>query len=393
MKKYLYILLLILFSCKNEKTDSNSTPTIEEEFEVHLDSNTRAKLIESYDDYDEIKYSIEKINTREELNKILEKFGKRKGNEINNKVFITLNRKETKFLRIGDTCVIPDKIEEDMLAYSCFPYFFPEAANLEKLIVVSNYYQAYGCYENGKLVRFAACNTGKEKTPTFPGRYALVWKQEKRRSSLDSTWFMPYTFNFHRYAGNAFHQYDMPGYPASHSCIRQNMDDAIWLYKWGKGVKVENGEQVWLSGTPVIIFGVPDYAARRSGPWKNLKSNKDRPFELDFYPMEVEEALIPIAQIPESVRNWIPQRNRYKYAEDTLRARGIIGKNVVLTASVDFNKERRYKKHLKHKKMLEEAKKKQMEQKQIEQIEESKVNIELIKENLKNLEVKDTTKK
>lgn len=156
---------------------------------------------------------------------------------------------------------------------------------------------------------------------------------------------------------------------------------------------MENGEQVWLSGTPVIIFGVPDYAARRSGPWKNLKSNKDRPFELDFYPMEVEEALIPIAQIPESVRNWIPQRNRYKYAEDTLRARGIIGKNVVLTASVDFNKVRRHKKHLQHQKMLEEAKKKQMEQKQMEQIEESKVNLDLIKENLKNLEVKDTTKK
>ena len=180
----------------------------------------------------------------------------------------------------------------------------------------------------------------------------------------------------------------MPGYPISHSCVRQTMTDAKWLFYWGKGVKIENGEQVWLSGTPVIIFGVPDYSARKSGPWKHLKNNKERPFILDYDPMEVEEAFIPISQIPESVRNWIPNRKRYKAAEDTLRARGVIASHIKITASVDFNKLRREKRYAKLKKMKADSLKKKLELNANPQ-----TNIEEIKNNLKELEPKDSIKK
>lgn len=389
IKFSIYIFIFsFLFSCSKEKKeiehaieDVGDIFLTEEEIRVK-DSIQRIELINSYDTYDTINYKMEIINDKKELNEILSQFGYSKENKLNNKVFITLNRKETKYLRIGDTIVIPDTIINDKKAYSCFPHYFPEAKDLEKLIIVSNEYQSYACYEEGELVRFAACNTGKEKTPTFPGRYALVWKDKKRRSSLDSTWIMPFTFNFHRYAGNAFHQFEMPGYPASHSCIRQFLSDAEWLFNWGKGVTVKDGEQIWLSGTPVIILGVPDYSLRKSGPWSFLKSNKDKPIKLDFNPMDVEEALIPIIQIPESIRGWIPNRNRYKYAEDTLRARGIIAKNVTLTPSIDFNKLRREKKLAKIKKQKLDS----LKNLELKQSEKSKTDMELIKENLQKLE-------
>ena len=58
-------------------------------------------------------------------------------------------------------------------------------------------------------------------------------------------------------------------------------------------------------------------------------------------PMEVEEALIPISQIPEVVRGGLPDKTRYVNAEQILRERGQIREGVTLRASIDFNKLRR----------------------------------------------------
>ena len=122
------------------------------------------------------------------------------------------------------------------------------------------------------------------------------------------------------------------------------MSDAEWLYNWGKGSKVENKKALWLSGTPVIILGVPDYSRRKGGPWSELKSNKERPLKLRFNPMEVEEAWIPLQQISADIQDWVPNRKRYKVSEDTLRARGVIASHVKLTPSVNFNKKEEKKK-------------------------------------------------
>jgi hypothetical protein len=122
------------------------------------------------------------------------------------------------------------------------------------------------------------------------------------------------------------------------------MSDAKWLYYWGNGVKLDsNKHQIWMSGTPVVIQGMFNYD-RHYGPWFDLKNNKDGRLKLSGDPMDVEEVRIPIQQIPEEIRSWIPNRQRYVSAEDTLRARGIIGDDVHLTASINFNKRRREKK-------------------------------------------------
>ena len=291
-----------------------------------------------------INYTLDTIETRQELRDIIRRFRKVKGNFAAYKAFITLNRKELRFVRVGQAVVIPDTIIADMRAYSVFPYFYPGAKDIKKIIMVSNLYQSYGCYEYGKLVRFAAVNSGKERTPSYPGRYAITWKEKDHLSSIDSNWHMPYTINFHRQAGSAFHKFTMPGYPASHSCVRQFIDDAEWLYYWVETEKYdENKKPIPFSGTPVVIIDYYDFRPDKRYRWKYLKNNKEKIDYLPKDPMAVEEALIPICQIPIMARGSLRNYKRFLYAEDTLRARGVIRPGVRLIHTRDFNKERREK--------------------------------------------------
>ncbi|GAB1370015.1 hypothetical protein MASR1M45_00730 [Candidatus Kapaibacterium sp.] len=339
-------------SCNN---DSKSEHSSEAEYLSLPDKNAESEILK--DSFPKINYNYIVIRDKDHLDSVKTAFKETEDVPELNKMFCTLNRKERRFIKVGDTVLVADSVMKDMVAYSIFPFYYSAAKDIKKIILVSNRYQAYACYEYGKQVRFAATNTGKERTPSYPGRYAMVWKAELRLSSLDSTWKMPFTWNIHKQAGSAFHKFEMPGYPASHSCLRQFMDDAKWLYKWGEGEKYDSVKNTrYMTGTPVIIIDHFDFNRPRSGPWVSLRSNKDVTLELPDNPLEVEEALIPISQIPEVSRNSLRNKQRYIFAEDTLRARGVIREGVKLIASVDFNKLRRQKAARKAKE-LEEKKK------------------------------------
>ncbi len=363
----LFLLFSVIFISSCDSNNNSLGKDISEEYvEISLDSNSHntQNLSEAFP---KINYSYFVIQNKAHLDSIKKNFEETKENPALNKMFCTLNRKERRFLRVGDTIIVADSVVADMTAYSIFPQYYEGAKNIKKLLMVSAKYQAYSCYEYGKQVRFAATNTGKERTPSYPGRYAMVWKQELRISSLDSTWKMPYTWNIHKYAGSAFHKFDMPGYPASHSCFRQFMDDAKWLFKWGEGEKYDTILKTsYMTGTPVIVIDHFDFTPPIKKPWLSLRSNKEVILDLPPDPMQVEEALIPISQIPKVSRGSLKNRQRYLFAEDTLRARGIIRQGVVLTESVDFNLQRRIKrekkiKELDEKRRLEEEKKSENE--------------------------------
>ena len=266
------------------------------------------------------------------------------------RAFTTVNRKDIQFFRVGDTVIMPSSLERDLRAYSVFPQWYEAGRAIEKIVFISNKWQSYACYSYGELVRFAAANTGEEGKPTFPGRYAVNWKQRFRISSLDSTWKLPFTVNFHQYAGSAFHQFEMPGRPVSHSCVRQFLTDAEWLFTWVRQAKRDtNGRPIKFTGTPVIILDMFDYGRRRGGPWWDVTSNKDVEIALPASPLDVEEALIPISQIPTDVRGALPNASRYREAETLLRERGVIREVARLKESVNWNKvraERRRKKEL-----------------------------------------------
>jgi hypothetical protein len=312
---------------------------------AHADTSVHASTGSVADAaFPEIHYTRLPISSRAILDSIRKKFGKTQGSNDAFRAITTLNRKEFGFIRMGDTIVAPDTVIGDLRAYSVFPARYPAGDSISKIIFISNKYQCYACYEHGHLVRFAACNTGTERKATFPGRYALNWKERLRISSLNDNWKLPFTFNFHLHAGNAFHQFVMPGRPVSHSCVRQFMPDAEWLFNWGEGARLDSaGHMMALTGTPVIILDVFDFSRPKGGPWLELASNRENVIKLPDNPMGVEEAWIPMSQVPADARGGIPNRQRYLVAEDTLRARGQIRPEVHLSASINYNAIRKAK--------------------------------------------------
>jgi hypothetical protein len=170
------------------------------------------------------------------------------------------------------------------------------------------------------------------------------WKQRLRLSSLDSSWRLPFTVNIHQYAGSAMHQFDMPGRPVSHSCVRQFLSDAEWVFNWVKVGKLDSSHRpIPYTGTPVIIHGLFDFTRKKGGPWLELTNNQPQIADLPEDPMAVESALIPMSQIPKVVRGALPNRERYASAEEVLRQRGWISEGVKLRESIDYNQIRRDK--------------------------------------------------
>jgi hypothetical protein len=315
----------------------DGVPAVPAGFDV--DSALAALDAAAPDEFPLIRYTRLHVSTRSIRDSIRKAFARKEETMAAYRVLTTLNRQELGYIGVGDTIVVPDTIIEDLRAYSVFPLEYPEGANIPKLLFVSNAQQAYACYEYGHLVRFAAANTGRESKPTLPGRYALNWKERMRTSSLNEHWKLPYNWNFHLYAGNAFHQFTMPGRPVSHSCVRQFREDAEWLFDWGQvGLRNESGRVKQLTGTPVIIIDMFDFSRKKGGPWLELTSNRDGILELPEDPMEVEEALIPISQVPHGARGGLPDRERYETAEEVLRARGVIREEARLSPSINYNK-------------------------------------------------------
>lgn len=352
--KYRYILcglltalLFLVASCGDdpETIAKKNKEIAEQQHKQHvadslhrIDSVRKAIQEKAESRFDTIRYNTVCVKTATQLDSIKRVFAVGKSKD-SSKVLAVMNRKELQYIHVGDTLVLPDEIKKDFRAYSVFPQYYKAGADIPKIVFISNKYQCYACYEHGDLVRFVACNTGTKGKPTFPGRYAVNWKQEMRISSLNEFWKLPFTVNFHQYAGNAFHQFDMPGRPVSHSCVRQFMEDAKWLFKWVKVAKLDSAKHfIPFTGTPVIILDMFNYNRKRGGPWWDLKSNKDMVLSLPEKPMEVEEALIPMSQVPKDARGAVPNRKRYLTAYDTLVKRGVIDTTFKLRESIDYNK-------------------------------------------------------
>lgn len=339
------VALILLVQCTSEQFDA------QEAFDPAVDSMRaiadRGRIMADSMAllFPRIDYSRGVIHSFEQLAEIRRTYAKQKRTMTAYRAFTTVNRKDIQFFRVGDTVMIPDSCHEDLRAYSVFPMYYPAGRDIPKIIFISNKWQSYACYEHGILVRFAAANTGEERKPTLPGRYAVNWKQRLRLSSLDSTWILPFTINFHQYAGSALHQFEMPGRPVSHSCVRQFIEDAEWLYLWVKTASIDSEKKmIPYTGTPLIIVDYFDYSRRRGGAWWDVGSNKAAVVALPDKPMEVEEALIPMSQVPKDVRGALPNRSRYIAADSILRSTGVIRDNVRLSESIDYNKLRREKK-------------------------------------------------
>jgi lipoprotein-anchoring transpeptidase ErfK/SrfK len=105
-------------------------------------------------------------------------------------------------------------------------------------IVVSIADQRVTLYSNGARVAQGPVSTGVPGRPTPTGVFSIIQKDRFHHSNLYSNAPMPYMERI-TWSGVALHEGPLPGYPASHGCIRMTHDFAARLWQVARiGVRV-----------------------------------------------------------------------------------------------------------------------------------------------------------
>ena len=182
-------------------------------------------------------------------------------------IIAALNRIDKNRIGVGKKIILPDTFYHQLLEYAPFPFKLEIADSIDKLIIVSIRTQAFGIYEYGKLIRWGPVSTGRKAKPTPAKLYYTNYKARLKISTVNEEWEMPWYFNIDNMNGIGLHQFTLPGYPASHSCVRMYEADAYWIYHWAKQW-VLSGDVLISHGTLVIIYGSYDFDLL--SPWKRL---------------------------------------------------------------------------------------------------------------------------
>jgi len=185
------------------------------------------------------------------------------------KIIAATNRIDLNRIRIKSALVIPDTMLQSFMDYTPFPAGIEKLINTSKFILVNQRIQLFALYESGKLIRTGPVSSGRKSKPTPNGLFHTNFKARKKISTIDGSWVMPYYFNIINRDGVALHQFTLPGYPASHSCIRMYEEDAKFIYNWADQWQLSaDGNTVVNKGTPVLLFGTYDFDGIAS--WKML---------------------------------------------------------------------------------------------------------------------------
>ena len=86
-------------------------------------------------------------------------------------------------------------------------------------VVVSLTDQMLYAYDGDELIAVSTISSGKDSHPTPTGIFPIMQKARFHRSNQYNDAPMPYMQRLDNY-GIALHAGDLPGYPASHGCIR-----------------------------------------------------------------------------------------------------------------------------------------------------------------------------
>ena len=96
-------------------------------------------------------------------------------------------------------------------------------------IIISIADQRISLYDNGALIARSSVSTGVASHSTPLGVFSVIGKEKWHRSNIYSAAPMPYMQRI-TWSGIALHAGDLPGYPASHGCIRLKNDFAVRLF-------------------------------------------------------------------------------------------------------------------------------------------------------------------
>lgn len=203
-------------------------------------------------------------------------------------IVLAVNRTDKSNIAKMDSIIIPEDLTGDLAFYLPFPLEATYLKPINKIIFFSYPTQTFATYENGELIYTGPTNMGRKKDPTPTGLFYTNWKAEKTTSTFNDEWDLRWNFNIANKLGVGWHQYELPGYPDSHSCLRLQEKDAKYLYDWADQWILQDDEAVLVKGTPVIVFGKYDFDAPK--PWLQLVQN---PTALNISVAEIEQATKP----------------------------------------------------------------------------------------------------
>jgi len=203
-------------------------------------------------------------------------------------IVMAVNRTDIKNLSKLDSILVPGDLTGDLEFYLHFPVEVTYLDSIKKIIFFSYATQTFATYENGSLIYTGPTNMGRKKDLTPTGIFYTNWKAEETTSTFNDEWDLRWNFNIANKLGVGWHQYELPGYPASHSCLRLQEKDAKYLYSWADQWVLQDDETVLVKGTPVIIFGSYNFDAPK--PWLQLVKN---PKILDISAAEIENITKP----------------------------------------------------------------------------------------------------
>ncbi len=186
-------------------------------------------------------------------------------------IVVAVNRTDMKNIVKMDSVIVPSDLTGDIEFYLPFPISVPYIQDIKKIIFFSYPTQSFAAYEAGELMYTGQTNMGRKADPTPTGLYYTNWKAEETISTFNDEWDLKWNFNIENKLGVGFHQYELPGYPASHSCLRLTEKDAVYLYNWADQWLLHNQDSVQAKGTPVIVFGGYPFDAAK--PWLQLVNN------------------------------------------------------------------------------------------------------------------------
>lgn len=207
------------------------------------------------------------------------------------RIALALNRTDKANFTKMDSVVIPGDFSGDLEYYLPFPLEVPYLNDINKIIFFSYPTQTFATYEKGVLTYTGPTNMGRKKDPTPTGLFNTNWKAEETISTFDDEWKLLWNFNIENKLGVGWHQYELPGYPASHSCLRLQEKDARFLYEWADQWELASKDSVKVKGTPVIVFGQYDFDAPK--PWLQLVAN---PKALDITADEIQKQTQPFLE-------------------------------------------------------------------------------------------------